>query len=724
MKNSGYKSVKQLDITDCGAACLASVSAFYGHTRPVSLIRAEAGTDMNGTSLLGLVRAAEKIGFIASPVKVPEKVMINDDLPAIAHLNIKKMWFHFVVIYSVDEENYTIMDPAKGKIEKVKREEFNQEWTSVLLILKPGKNFTQEKNYIPVYKRIIDIVSPHKTELIKVMAGAILYSGLGITTALYIEILTDRIIPEGNISHLNLISLILVFFILVRIMVGFLKNLILIKTGQKIDSRLIHDYNRHILELPLSFFQSMKTGEILTRISDAIKIRSFINSVVQEISVNILIVFITLTIMFFYSPLLCLLVLSSVPFYLILYKFLNRTNKKFLRKTMELSAEMESQMVETVKGINIIKAFNTEKSHNLKLSNIIKDLLGTIFKTSKDYTITSSGSELISTVWLLASLWSGAYLIISGKMTYGELFSFYSLYAYLSAPLMNLILSNRGIQDAKIATERLFQIMDLPTENNITEKKIWNGNDKIHLIVKNLSFGFPGKLELLEDISFSCKPGTITAIVGESGSGKSTLIALMLKFFLPSEGEIIFNTRSCKDLSTSEIRSSISYVPQVVKLFSGTLGENICLQDSMYDPGEMEYCLKATALDQLIKKLPQGIDTHISEDGNNFSGGEKQKIALARALYKNSPLVILDEPSSSMDIHSEKKLLALLNELKKEGKTIIIAAHKLSMIQYADQIMVLKNGKITESGLHSVLINSNGNYSQLWNYQKNEDLCS
>ncbi len=721
MKKKRSILVKQLDITDCGAACLSSISAYYGHHRSVSLIRSEAGTDKNGTSLLGLVKAAEKIGFQSSAVKIEDKKLIKEDLPAIAHLKIKEVWFHFVVIYSLNEHTVTIMDPAKGKLERISMAEFKKNWTGILLLLKPGERFTKTEASINPHKRIISIIKPHRKSLFKVMAGAIFYSAAGITTAIYIEKLADTIIPSENTNQLHLFSLSLLFIFSLKILVGFLKNHLLLKTGRMIDSGLIQGFNHHVLHLPFHFFQSMKSGEILTRISDAIKIRSFINSMVQEISVNSLIVCITVTMMFLYSTILGLTVLISIPLYLLLYQFLNNTNKKYLKKTMEFGAELESNMVETVKGIKTIKAFNMERATENKLESSSTKLLNSIFKTSKDYLITSSGAEFISSLFLLVILWLGSYQVITQKISYGELFSFYSLYSYMSSPLIHLILSNRGIQDAKIAADRLFQIMDLEKEKNNLMKKNWQKKDRVNIKLKNISFAYPGKQELFRNMTFECHTGTMNAIVGESGSGKSSLISLILNFYLPEKGDIFYNNEVHHHLSPNHIRSFSSYVPQEVRLFFGTLGENISLEKK-WNPQKIEKSIKKAGLTDLINKLPQGIHTFISEDGNNISGGERQKVALARAIYKNAPLLLLDEPSSNMDTRSEQNLLMLLDELKKEGKTIIIAAHNLSIIQKAEQILVLQEGNIIESGSHTELLAKDTKYREMWHSQKQEKI--
>ena len=712
--------VKQLDITDCGAACLTSVFAYYKYFKPISGIRLEAGTDKNGTSLLGMSNAAKSNGFDALPVKVTDKSLHTTDLPAIAHLNIEDKWHHFVVIYDIHDDGYTIMDPAIGKMKKINKPSFDRSWTGILLIITPGIRFKETNEVISVESRIFKIIKQHKNSLFKAFAGAIIYSLLGIASAFYIEILTDKIIPQSSFKNLHLYSLALGMIIIMRVLTGISKSLILIKTGTRIDSHLINDYNEHLLRLRSSFFNSMKTGEILTRINDAIKIRNFINSTVQEILVNSLIVIITFSMMVYYSPILSLILFLSIPLYLFILRFLNSSNSKYLRRTMEFGAEMESQLLETIEGVQTIKSFVKESFFIQKLRKTTKDLLSSILRTSRDFTLAFHLSDLISSLWLLVIFWVGAKEVIMARMSYGELFSYYSLYSYLSSPLIKLILSNRGIQDAKIATDRLFQVMDLEREPTMANKSSILNIHQITLHTQNLSFNYPGRTELLKNISFRCDPGTITALAGESGSGKSTVLSLLLKFHSPGNGKIMINEHYLDELSPEILRQQISYVPQAVKLFSGSLGYNISFESNNWDELRMKRCLEITGLSSFVSNLPGGIRSYISEDGNNFSGGEKQKIAMARAVYKDSPLFILDEPGSALDIQSEINLIELLNQLRNKGKTIIIAAHKLSFIRSSDQILILKNGVISESGNHKRLLQLKGNYYSLWKNQQTE----
>lgn len=385
---------------------------------------------------------------------------------------------------------------------------------------------------------------------------------------------------------------------------------------------------------------------------------------------------------------------------------------------MELSADLESQLVESIRGVMDIKAFVMEKYFYNRLQKISNQLLSSIYRASRDFTLSSHFSELIASTWLILILWLGSRQIIHAKLSYGELFSFYALYSYISHPLIKLILSNRGIQDAKIAAERLFQVMDLQAENTTDQIKIETEIKKpVEIVIERVSFNFPGQLDLLKEISFECNPGKIIAIIGDNGSGKSTLLANLMGFYQPGSGKITFNNINIKHIPLYELRRQFSWVPQTISLFSGSLGENISFERKKWNSGKINRAIELAGLNSLVNKLPDGLDTYISEDGTTLSGGEKQKIAFARAVYRDAPVFLMDEPSASMDSSSEKKLYASLEFLKQQKKSIIVVAHKLSMIYPADQILVLHEGKIIEKGDHTSLLNTSSHYKKLWSEQ-------
>jgi len=703
----------QHDLSDCGPACLAAILKHYGKTVPLSVIRLKAGTDKNGTNLLGLSRAAEHFRLSTRALKFDGDHDPGVGYPYIAHTQVKEIWHHFVLVLGKEGDRYTIMDPAKKEIQYLSSEQFFAQWTGILLVLKPEPDFEKDTAGISHRSNLYKIVLTHKRPLFKAIAGAIIYSALGIVTAFYIGYLADTIIPGKDMETLSLFSMILIGIILVRSLAGYLKNLLVIKTGKKIDESLIDNYNHHLIHLPMDFFSSMKTGEILTRINDAVKIRGFINKVIQEVSVNTLIIIITLSAMYSYSWQLGLVTSISLPLYLFLYRYLDTKNKKYLKKAMEQSADMESALVETIRGIDTIKAYGIEEKHSQGLQYRCHSLLSTIFKSSREFINTSGLSEIISSVWIVLLLYAGSRMVILEKISYGDLFSVYSLYAYISAPLVSLVLSNRGIRDARIAAERLFQVMDLEKESCSTKETIERGQG-VEIEIKDLSFSFPGKLSVLDNINIHCKPGEITAIVGESGSGKSTILSLLMGFYGADSGSVFIQGNEFSREQLTKMRSFISWVPQSTFLFSGTLKENIILNADDINESKLNKILLRADLNDTIRNLPSGIETMVREDGNNFSGGEKQKISLARAYWKDAGIFLLDEPSSSMDFQSEKKLIHELSHLKKQNKTIVLVAHTLSVLDIADSIYVLKNGKIIEKGSCHNLLRQDSHFRKIF----------
>jgi ATP-binding cassette, subfamily C, bacteriocin exporter len=708
---------KQQDITDCGAACLASVLAWYGLLFPLARIRQYAGTGKKGTNLLGMIKAAENLGLLAKAVRVNEEYFDSIPCPAIAHLNFQDRWFHFVVIYKISKNKVHIMDPASGELEKWTREKFIKNWSGIILLISPGEHFKKGDKTSSIFQRYLKLLMPHKSILIQALTGAILYSLLGIATSIYVEKLIDFVIPSGNKNLLNLLSIALVAILIFRILIGFIKSLYVLKTGQKIDAMLVLGYYRHLMKLPKQFFDTMRTGEIISRVNDAVKIRHFINNIAIDMMVNILIVTITLLVMISYSLKIGLIVFISIPFYIILYKIYNKINKSTIRKTMEDSAELESGLVESLNGVDTIKYFAAENKFTNRIDQKFVKLLDSSFLVNRNSFIIKNFSDLFSGLILIFIFWIGTKLIFQQALSTGELLSFYTLYNYLAGPLTALLMSNKSIQDAIIASDRLFQIMDLEHEKFSKESISINIIENNNIVFSKVNFQFPNQLFRLEDLNFTTQGGEITAFVGESGSGKSTLFSLIQKFYEIEEGEILVSSNNLKTISKSVLRNNICLVPQKIKLFNDTILQNILLGDNEPDIIKINKIIESIGMKKFIDSLPEGLNTWVREDGTNFSGGEKQKIAIARALYKDPKILLLDEASSALDSVSENYLRNTTIKLKNEGVNVMLVAHRLSSIIHADQIFVLKNGKIVEQGNHKSLLNKKSEYSRLWNLQ-------
>ncbi len=706
--------VKQRDITDCGAACIASVSAHYQLQLPVSRIRQYAGTDKRGTNVLGMIEAAERLGFQAKGAKGPIESLQKIPLPSIAHIIVKNGLHHFVVIYKVASKYITIMDPADGVIHKKTIADFQKEWTGVIILLLPDEKFTIGNKKTSISGRFWQLIKPHTAMMVQALIGALVYTLLGLSSSIYMQKLIDFVLPEGNLRLLNLLSIGMILILFFQVFIGTFKTIISFQTGQHIDSKLILGYYKHLLQLPQQFFDTMRVGEIISRVNDAVKIRMFINDVALSLVVNIMIVCFSILLMFFYYWKLALIILSIIPIYVSLYWVNNRVNKKWQRKLMENSADLETQLVETITAAGTIKRFGLEEYANLKTENKFIDLLKSIYTSSIKGLYLGTASDFITRVFTIIILWAGSYFVMKRELTPGELLSFYALIGYFTGPASSLIGANKSIQDALIAADRLFEIIDLETESS-NEQKVELTPELIGDIqFSNVHFRYGTRINVFDGLNLNIKKGYSTAIVGESGSGKSTLLSLLQNLYPLKEGNISIGGLDLQYISNKSLRNVVSVVPQQIDLFVGTIIENIAIGEFEPDIHKIISLSKLLGIDEFVEQLPATYNTILNENGVNLSGGQRQRVAIARALYRNPEILILDEATASLDSGSEQKVQQTLDWFKNQGKTIIIIAHRLSTIQHCDFILVLDKGKLIEKGNHNDLINHDGLYKKMW----------
>lgn len=708
--------IKQHDIKDCGAACLASVGAFYGNKMPIAKIRQICHTDTRGTNVLGMIQGLEAMGFNAKGVKGGLDALPDIPLPAIAHILVNGQLHHFVVIYKVEKNKISVMDPAYGKMEEYTFEKFAEIWTGVLILLEPNEYFEQKDERTSIYNRFWNLVQPHKSILLQALIGALVYTILGLSTSIYIEKITDYVLIDGNRRLLNLLSVGMIVILIFQIFISAMKSVLVLQTGRKMDKYLILGYYKHLLKLPQRFFDTMKVGEITSRINDAVKIRAFINDVSINIFVNIFIVIFSFALMFSYYWKLALIVALVIPFYLAIYWITNKLNKKVERKLMEESADLESHLVESLNSVRTIKQFGIETFANNKTDNTFTKLLKTIYKSVLNSLFAGNSSEFLSRIFTIVLLWAGAGYVIDREITPGELLSFYALIGYFTSPISELIGMNKTIQNALIASDRLFEIMDLEREET-TEKLDLTPENIGNIQFKNVNFSYGSRVDVFEDFSCEIEKGKTTAIVGESGSGKTTLASLLQNLYPLKGGKILIGDYDVQYISNYSLRNMVSVVPQQIDLFSGNVIENIALGEDVPNIQRIIDITKALGILEFIEKLPNGFQTYLGENGSQLSGGQKQRIAIARALYKNPEILILDEATSSLDTASEQTIQKTLNEFKAQGKTMIVIAHRLSTIAHADTILVMKEGKVIEQGTHRELLAQNSVYKAMWEKQ-------
>jgi ATP-binding cassette, subfamily C, bacteriocin exporter len=716
--------IKQHDIKDCGAACLASIGNYFNVNIPIARIRQYANTDKRGTNVLGVIEAAHKMGFTAKGVKGGIDSLDKIPLPAIAHVVVKEQLHHYVVVYKVELPpkankaggKITVMDPAFGKMETYTYEDFQKIWSGVLILFAKNDDFRSYNEKVSPIKRFWHLVQPHKTILVQALFGAIVFTVLGLAMSIYIQKITDYVLVEGNKNLLNLLSVVMIAVIVLQAYIGSKKSVFVMKTGQLIDAKLILGYYKHLLHLPQRFFDTMQIGEITSRINDAVKIRSFINEVAIDMIVNVFIVVFSFTLMFTYYWKLALVILLVIPFYAIIYFMINKFNKKVEREIMENAAHLQTQLVESVTHIRTVKEFGIEDFSNLKTENKFVKLLFTTYKSGLNGVFAGTSTQFLASIFTVILMWIGSGYVIERAITPGELFSFYALIGYFTSPVASLIGMNKTAQNALIAADRLFEIMDLEREE--TENKIELQRENLGDIkFENVSFRYGSRTEVFNNFNAVFKKNQTTAIVGESGSGKTTLISLLQNLYPIKEGKIYIGDYDTQYIHYQSLRNCIGVIPQQLNLFSGNIIENIALGDSFPNIQRILDLSKQLGINEFVEKLPNGFQTQIGENGAMLSGGQKQRIAIARALYKNPDVLLMDEATSSLDTNAERIVKEVIDNFKAQGKTIIVIAHRLSTIANADTILVMENGTVVEQGNHIDLVNKKGKYYDLWSKQ-------
>jgi len=580
----------------------------------------------------------------------------------------------------------------------------------------PNDDFVAKNEKVSNFKRFVFLLAPHKGVLVQSLIGAILYTLLGLSTSIYIQKITDNVLTTGNTNLLNLLSVSMLIMVVFQILLGIYQTLFMLKTGQKIDTRLILGYYKHLLKLPQRFFDTMRVGEIISRINDAVKIRAFINDVSISLTVNVFVVLFSFALMFIYSWKLASIMLIVVPLYSVVYFVTNKLNKKQERKLMEHSAELESQLVESLNSVRTIKQFGIEEFSNMKTEVRFIGLLKIVFKSGENSMFSTYSSEVISRVFTIILLWSGSYFVIDNEITPGELLSFYAIIGYFMGPISGLIGANKSIQNALIAADRLFEIMDL--EREATDSKVELKREDIGDIkFENIKFAYGTRKEVFQNFSFTIPKGKLTAVIGESGSGKTTLASLLQKLYTLNAGKITVNDLDVNNFSCDSLRSMVSIVPQQLSLFSGNIIDNIAIGDLQPDMERIVSIVQQLGLMSFVEKLPNGFTTQIGENGTSLSGGEKQRLAIARAMYKNPEIFIFDEATSSLDSDSEQYVKSVIQTLKNQGKTILLIAHRLSTVIDADKIAILENGILIEEGTHVSLFKEGTRYYTMWQKQ-------
>ncbi|WP_142415044.1 peptidase domain-containing ABC transporter [Hathewaya massiliensis] len=716
-----YYCVKQHDYKDCGCACLATICRQYGLKYPISKLREMAGTDKIGTSALGIIKSAKQLGLSAKAIKVNnyEDLFKGVPLPAMAHVVINKSTLHYVVIHKISKTEILIADPASG-IVKYKPKDFFDIWTGILFVMVPTSKFKQGNEVNSMFSRFFSLLKPQKNLLINIFLSSIIITIFGILGSFYYQLLIDSIVPNNLAQSLHTISIGFIILLIFKVITEAFRTKLLIHLGPKLDIPLMLGYYEHVINLPMNFFATREVGEIISRFNDASSIRNAISGVTLTMMIDVFMVIIGGSILYSQSPL--LFTITLVPLFLygiIVFAFKNRI-EKINRATMESNARLTSYLVGSLNGIETIKAFNAETEINFETEKRFIKLMKNSLSNGFINNWQNSLKSLVKGIFAIVILWIGTTQVLKGRISLGELLTFNSLLIYFLNPIENIIGLQPAIQTAVVAAERLSEILDLNLEKSVDEnKKIKPKTLKGTIEFKDIDFRYGSRNLVLKNINLKIKQGQKVALVGESGSGKTTLAKLLMNFYQCEKGELLINGYNIKEINIEALRDKIAYISQETFLFVGTIMENLTLGNPYLTYEEIIEACKKAQIHDFINSLPLRYNTLIEENGSNFSGGQKQRLSIARAILREPEILIMDEATSNLDSITEKAIENTILELSNDITTITIA-HRLSTIIKCDTIYVLEEGKIIESGSNKELISLKGRYYNLWKQQAPE----
>ncbi len=703
--------VLQHDQSDCGVACLLSLIQYYGGANSLEKLRELSGTTKQGTTLLGLFQAANQLGFSAQGNQADIQALIDHGDPLILHVVMENRLQHYIVCYGYRNGEFIIGDPARG-ILKYTNEELESIWKSkTCLTLIPKESFVKKETknkdrkewFLKLFKEDYKLIS------FSVLLGLGI-AVLGMAMAIFSQKLIDDILPSKDLNRLVTGIVLVAFLLLVRVMFTALRDYFLIRQTKDFNNRIVDSFYSSLVNLPKPFFDTRKIGELVARLNDTQRVQRVINQIVGNVVINALVTIVSLGFLFYYSWQTGLIALVSLPFYFILIYSFNKRIVNTQKEVMQGYALSESNYITSMQGIATIKN-NNRQSVFQKINQLIYgNYQEKVFDLGKINVQLSIFSGIFSVLFLMGILVFTSMHVYNETMQLGELMAVLGIAGSLLPSVASLALITIPINEAKVAFNRMHEFASMDKENP-GSSKIESFNS---LEIKNLSFRFAGRSQLLKDINLKINKNECVAIVGESGSGKSTLGQILQKFYPFENGEITVNEQfKLPEISTKDWRAIIGVVPQDVTIFNGNVVDNVLLGEEDNIENIVEFCHEY-GFEGFVNSLPQGYATILGEEGINLSGGQKQVVALMRALYKKPQVLLLDEFTSAMDRKTEQFVLNLLNKLKSE-LTIIFISHRLhSLPKIADYIYVLENGDITYFGNHSKLMETRNFYSDFW----------
>ncbi len=682
-----YPYIPQVDQRDCGVAALAMVLKAFGSTYSLAYLRELAKTSREGTTALGLVQAAKKLGLETQAIKADMSLFDDPEVtyPFIVHVVKPEGLQHYYTVFGQKKGKIIIGDPDPAKkVVHMDREAFVKEWTGVALFFKPGEAYEKYQETLPGLLSFLPILLERKGLIASIVVLSFLVTVINILGSYYFQTLLDLLIPRADYSLLMIISLGLCVTYFVQQVFTFLKDYLLHRLGNRLSAAVILPYIRHVLSLPMSFFTSRRTGEITSRFGDASTIIDALASTLLSLFLDVTIVVTLAITLLWQSPALFRLSLLVIPLYVAVifsfYKVFDRQNYQ----VMEANSQVNTAIIDDLRGIETLKSLRVEENRYQRIEDkyqayLIRSLRKAKWQLAQDGLKTAI--QLVSNVLIL---YYGALLVMKGQLSVGQLITYNMLLSYFTNPLLNIINLQGKLQQARVANNRLQEVYVVDKEERPTMVR----PDFKQVSLKNVSHRYGYQTETLKNIDLDFRSGECLAVMGQSGSGKTTLAKILAGYDQPSSGEI---TVDGQPVTSADLRQLVTYVPQQAYVFTGTILDNLLLgqEDQLDEECILEACRTAALLDD-IQKMPAGFQTQISEDGG-LSGGQKQRLAIARALLSPQPIIIFDEATTGLDRATRSEVLSGLLKL---DRTIIFISHEDAIRPIVDRIVTLEDGEI------------------------------